>query len=479
MSVEQAGQAIIFEPTDLQALRTRLRGKALVPGDEGYNKARQTWDTETFQQYPALVVLPYCTDDVQQAVKFAQKYGLPIGVQGGGHGHPYPVNGAILVNFAYMSKIQIDAQKASARVEPGVRSGDVVREAQSYGLAPLTGFATTVGIVGYMLGGGVGWLTRQYGPGAVSIRSAELVTAEGQVLRVSEKSYPDLLWGLRGGGGNFGIVTELELALYPVENIFGGQIVYPIAQGREVLNAYAQWIKNLPDELTSALRIVHFPLAPALPPTLRGASVIQVMACYNGDQSEGEALLRPMRRTSASLLDTFAQIPYAQIASISNDPVESPPYFLTGETRALRDLVPSDIETLLNATGNPAAGLMAEIRQFGGAFARQEEDSMSFSFRQALFSLTVMAGAPSCDLLGERKRAIAALMQKLTPMMTDEALINLKGNASEELTRAAYPLAIYQRLAALKQQYDPQNVFRFNHNIPPCRNKAWMQAADF
>jgi len=462
-------QPIIFNPTRLQTLRTRLQGSVLVPGDEEYDTARQTWDAKTFDQHPAIIVLPTVAADVVAAVTFAQEYNLPIAMQGGGHGHPHPADGALLVNFANMTRVQIHAETVTARVEPGATQGDVIQAAHPYGLAPLNGLAPTVGIVGYLLGGGVGWLTRQYGPGAISIRSVELVTADGHLLQVDENSYPDLFWGLRGGGGNFGIVTALEFALYPVNEIFGGQVVYPIAQGKDILNAYVQWVKTVPDELTSALRVMHFPSRPALPPTLRGKSVVVMMACYNGGEKAGEALLQPMRTVGTPLLDTFAQIPYSQVATISNDPSEAPPVFYYTESGAFQDVSPNDVETLLGAAGNPASGIyMVEIRQFGGELTRQPEAAMPFSLRQATLYLSALAVAPSPDMLEGGKQAIATMMQTLSPGMTGEDLINLGSeNDSHDLTRAAYSQENYRRLVALKDKYDPENIFRFNHNIPP------------
>ncbi|MDQ2713463.1 MAG: FAD-dependent oxidoreductase, partial [Chloroflexota bacterium] len=203
-----------FDPQRLETLRTHLQGRALLPGDEGYESARQTWDGKTFEQHPALIVLPARTSDVQAAVTFAREENLPIAMQGGGHGHPYPADNALLVNFANMTTVQIEPETAMARVEPGARWKGVVQAASVYGLAPLNGFAASVGVVGYRLGGGVGWLTRQYGAGAGSIRALELVTADGDLLQVNEQTHPDLLWGLRGGGGNFGIVTSLDCGLY-------------------------------------------------------------------------------------------------------------------------------------------------------------------------------------------------------------------------------------------------------------------------
>lgn len=458
-----------FDAHNLETLRTRLQGSVFIPGDEGYDKARQTWDVKTFDQHPALVIMPANTSDVQTAVTFAREHDLPIAVQGGGHGHPHPANDALLVNFANMTNVRIDAEAALARVEPGVLFKAFVQFAHAYGLAPLNGFAATVGVVGYMLGGGVGWLARQYGSGAASIRSVELVTADGNLLHVNASTHPDLFWGLRGGGGNFGIVTALECTLYPVNEIFAGQVVYPIEQGKGVLSAYLKWAETVPDELTSALRITHFPDSPDLPPPLRGTSVITVMACYNGETMQGEALLSPMRTLGTVLLDTFALIPYSQVATISNDPGNAPPLFLYNESGASQAFTPNDIDALLDSAGNPASGIFqVEIRQLGGALARQPEDAMAFNCRQAHLYLDVQATAPSLDQLKGGKQAIATLRQRLSQDMMGETLINfIDADVGSYLTRAAYTSKNYQRLVALKDRYDPKNIFRFNHNIPP------------
>ncbi len=468
-------KSMTFDPYRLATLRTRIQGSVMIPGDQGYDKARQTWDVKTFDQHPAMVIMPTSTSDVQTAVTFAREQNLSIGVQGGGHGHPYPVNNALLVNFANMTDIQIDAEATTARIEPGVLSKALVQSAHASGLAPLNGFAATVGVVGYMLGGGIGWLARQYGPAAASIRSVELVTADGNLLQVDESNHPDLLWGLRGGGGNFGIVTSLKCALYPVNEIFAGQVVYPIEQGKEVLNGYLKWVDTVPDELTSALRITHFPDSPDLPPPLRGTSAMLIMACYNGKAAQGEALLSPMRSLGTALLDTFALIPYSKVATISNDPDDALPLFLYNESSAFQAFASKDIETLLDIAGNRASGIFqVEIRQLGGALARQPDDAMAFNCRYAHFYLDVQATAPLSDQLEGGKRSIVTLMQTLHPDMMEETLINFldSGNVGPYLTRAAYTSANYQRLRTLKDQYDAKDVFRFNHNIPPSRREG-------
>ncbi|MGH9159854.1 MAG: FAD-binding protein [Vicinamibacteraceae bacterium] len=473
-SSTQKAPATSFAPARLEALRASLQGHALVPGDDGYERARRTWDAATFDQHPAIVVMPAVTADVVSAVGFAREHGLPIAVQGAGHGHPRPADDALLLNFANMSRVEVEAATGTtpgiARVEPGAQWRDVIQAAHPHGLAPLNGFAGTVGVVGYLLGGGVGWLARQYGPGAGSIRSVELVTADGRLLQVSEDSYPDLLWGLRGGGGNFGVVTALECTLYPVEEIFGGHVVYPMGQGRDVLSAYVRWARTVPDQLTSAVRLVHFPPIPEIPPPLNGASVIVIMACYNGSASEGEALLRPMRALGTPLVDTFAQIPYAQVGTIANDPPEPPPLFPHMDSGAFGDLSETDLDTILRVAGDRDAGIfLVEIRHFGGALARLPEDAMPFSLRQANWYLFTLAEAPSQALLETGRRSMAAMMSALRPHMTGDLQINALGPGSTgpAQTRAAYSENSYRRLVALKDRYDPDNVFRFNHNIAP------------
>ena len=279
MSSTSSARPATFSSTQLHALRARVNGRVFVPGDDGYDTARQTWNVTTFDQRPAIVVMPSIAADVVSAVSFAREHNLSIAVQGGGHGHPHPANDALLVNFASMTSVQITPVAAAsdssgrsgaagtARAEAGAKWRDVIAAAHPHGLAPLNGFAGTVGVSGYTLGGGIGWLVRQYGAAAGSLRSAELVTADGRLLQVNDQNHADLFWGLRGGGGNFGIVTSFEFDLYPVKEIFGGFVVYPLAQGKQALSAYAQWTKTVPDTLTSAVRLVHYPPAPAHPGT--------------------------------------------------------------------------------------------------------------------------------------------------------------------------------------------------------------------
>jgi hypothetical protein len=351
--------------------------------------------------------------------------------------------------------------------------GAVIEATHRYGLAPLNGFASVVGVVGYLLGGGWGWFVRQYGLAASSIRSAEVVTADGRVLHVTEENYADLLWGLRGGGGNFGIVTAIEISLYPVRNVFGGQVYYSIEQGREVMKAFLKWTKTVPVELTSHLRIMHFPPLPVFPPEIRGKSAVRIAACYNGSAEDGEKWLRPIRTLRAPLLDTFALIPYSQVATIAGDDVHmeepAPVHYYTGH-KVVKNLTVSDVDTAFDIAANPASGIFVyEIRHYGGVLADIPEDAMAVSVRDVNFGVYVVAAAPTPSLLEKGAESVDAVIQALEPDASVQALPNFLGfnDVGHERTMATYTPKNYQRLVALKGKYDPQNVFRFNHNIPP------------
>jgi hypothetical protein len=484
MSSTTSARPITFSSTQLHSFRARVNGRVYVPGDDGYDTARRTWNATAFEQHPAIVVMPSTAADVVASVAFAREHGLPIAAQGGGHGHPRAADAALLVNFASMSNVQVTPATASgspgqgaagtARVQAGAKWREVIAAAQPHGLAPLNGFAGTVGVVGYTLGGGIGWLARQYGAAAGSLRSADVVTADGRQLHADDQNHADLFWGLRGGGGNFALVTQLEIDLYAVKEIYGGFVADPVEHGKQALSAYAKWTKTVPDTLTSAVRLVHYPPAPAIPEPLRGASAIVIMACFNGPATDGEALVKPLRSIGAPLLDTFRPMPYADIATIANDPPEAPPLFTFGHGGGLRDLSPDVIDALLRIAGERSAGIfVVEARHAGGALARQPEDAMPFGFRSP-WAIFALAAAPTPQVLEGGKRSLAALLDALEPALTGEMLINSLDaeNAGRELTRAAYSADNYRKLVALKDNYDPANVFRFNHNIAPSEGAA-------
>src|ERR687885_2387310 len=312
----------VIDSSTLDAFRAGLRGAAYAPGEEGYDEARRAWNLNA-HQHPALVVMAAGPADVISAVRLARDEGLGVGVMATGHGVAYPCDGGVLINTSRMKGVRVDPEARIARVEPGALWADVIAEAQLFGLAGLVGSSSGVGVVGYTMGGGFAWLGRKYGLNADSVREADVVTADGELIRTSAYEHPDLFWGLKGGGGNFGIVTSMEFALYPLTTIYGGNLFYPLERTPEVLDLYVRWVETLPDEMTTAIAFMNFPPMPELPEPLRGESFVSVRGCYCGDPVEGgEQLLRPWREFGEPQVDTFGLMPYQQMDMISMDPVD-------------------------------------------------------------------------------------------------------------------------------------------------------------
>jgi hypothetical protein len=320
--------------------------------------------------------------------------------------------------------------------------------------------------VGYTLGGGTGWLARQYGRAADRIVAADLVTADGNLIQVSEESHPDLFWAIHGGSSNFGIVTALEFGLVPVERVFGGSVMYPLEMAKEVFAAFNTWTASLPEGITATITIMRFPPLPFLPPMLQGVAAVIVRACAVGDLSAGEAVIEPMRRLGTPILDTFDTLPFSAIDAISMDPVDPLP--AVGRTLTLPSLDEETVDALLAVAGPGIESpvLMFEIRHLAtpGAEHRLAPDDVAFS-----------AYAVGITPAPEIKTAVEREMDKFGAALADYAsshvLLNFlgDGDVGEYRTRAAYTEADYLRLQEIKATYDPRNRFRFNHNIAPAR----------
>src|ERR671916_544955 len=308
----------------LEALKDALKGDAYVPSEGGYDGARTAWNLNAHQR-PALVVAAEDASDVLAAVRLARDEGLGVGVMATGHGVATPADGGMLVNTSRMRGVRVDPDARTARVEAGAKWADLVPQAAAHGLAGLQGSTSGVGIVGYTMGGGFGWLGRKYGFAADSLKEADVVTAEGALVKASSHENSDLFWALKGGGGNFGIVTSLEFALYPITHVYGGNLFYPVERADEVLKLYSRWSAGLPDEVTSGIAFINFPPFEEIPEPLRGNSLIAMRFCYTGEdlQEKGEELLRPWREGFGEpVMDTFEVMPYEAMDAISMDPVD-------------------------------------------------------------------------------------------------------------------------------------------------------------
>ncbi|WP_024805874.1 FAD-binding oxidoreductase [Nocardia sp. BMG51109] len=453
--------------SDVAGLRAEVSGAVLLPGAPGYSAEAACFE-QSVEHHPALIVAADGPADVMAAVRFAAAHGLTVAVQSTGHGVGPAATDAVLVSTRRMNDARVDPEAGTAWVSAGTSWRTVLDLAAPYDLAPLAGSAPQVGAVGYTLGGGMGALSRRYGFAADHVRALEVVTADGSPRRVSPTADPELFWALRGGRGNFGIVTGMTMDLFPVAELYGGGLYFAGEQLAEVLHAYRRWAVETPEEMSSSLALLPFPDLPPIPAPLRGRYIAHIRIAYAGDSGKGESVVRPLRNIAIPLLDTVTTIPYAEVGRIHADPEEPAP--TRNQSTQLRELDEAAAETLLSLITPTLDALFAvEIRHLGGALARPPVRPSAVARTLGAFQLYVVS-----KLDGERDDRIRAaqehLFETMAPWDTGRKTLNfLSGttNRSPEAVRAAYEESDYTRLARLKARYDPDNMFRVNHNIPP------------
>lgn len=443
-------------------------GSALLyPGSEGYEAARQAWNL-TVDQHPELIVVARSAGDVAAAVRHANRTGMGIAVQSTGHGIARSADGALLIVTSQLGEVCVDPSTRTAWVEAGVKWGQVLEQAQSFGLAPLLGSAPHVGVVGYTLGGGMGWLARKYGLAADSVNFFELITPDGRLARASADENADLFWGLRGGGGNFGIVTGMEIRLYPVTEVYGGNLIYPIELAHAVFARYRGWIADMPEEMTSSVVLMNYPPLPQLPPILRGRSVVMVRGCYVGAIEDGATLVDRWRSWQAPLIDDFKPMPFSAVGRISSDPVG--PIAASSTGAWLVELSDEAIDLLIEY-GKPQAGLepitKIEIRHAGGAIAKVDPGVNAYGNRDATLNMQFIGITPTPEAREIFKEHSDELKGKLHPYLTGGVFMNfLEGAEARRRTPDAYSAQTYEWLVALKAQIDPQNRMNHSFHIP-------------
>jgi FAD/FMN-containing dehydrogenase len=451
-------------------LRSKVGGQLIIPGDADYDGARLAWDL-TVQQWPAAIVFARDAADIAESIRFAEREGLAVAVQSTGHGVVRPANDSLLIRTAGLNEIHVDAAAQIAWVGAGAKWGMVLERTQPFGLAPLLGSSPDVGVVGYTLGGGLGWLGRKYGLAADSVRFFDVVTANGRLLRASESENSDLFWGLRGGGGGLAVVAGMAIDLFPVTKVCGGNLFYPIELAREVFIRYRDWVSTAPEELTSSVLIMNYPSIPELPEHLRGRSFAMVRGCYCGPVEHGEALLHEWRAWRTPELDDFKAMAFAGVGTISNDPVDPVPGVSTGAW--LRELSDGAIDLLIrSSTGDsePSPIGIAEVRHAGGAIARMRPSSSAYGNRNATFLLQLLGLAPNPEAQRHVKQATSDLKRALAPWLTGGVYMNfLSGEESRQRVEDGYSPEAFHRLMALKAEYDPEDRLRHGFNIPPSR----------
>jgi FAD/FMN-containing dehydrogenase len=451
-----------------EALRKGLRGALLLPGDPGFDPARRVWNTG-IDRKPALIARCAGAADVMRAVDFARDRGLAVAVRGGGHGmagHGV-CEGGVMLDLSPMKGVRVDPARRTAQVQGGVTWGELDHETQAHGLATTGGKVTTIGVAGLTLGGGYGWLMRKHGLACDNLLSADVVTADGRLRTVGPGSGDELFWGLRGGGGNFGVATSLEFRLHPVGPLVtGGLLIHPAEDAGELLRFYRGFMENAPDELLVLVAFKPAPPAPFVPRHLHDAPSAIVAACWAGRPEEGERVLAPLRAFGRPFVDRVGPMPYARVQRLL-DGAAVPGHRVAVRSDHLARLDDACIDTLVAHAARVTSPLSVMVLiPLGGAVARVGEDDTAFSHRGTAFDYAAYSLWDDPREAERHTRWAAELGQAMQPFSTG-VYVNEMGDEGEARVRAAYNPGTWARLVELKRRYDPGNLFRHNHNVPP------------
>jgi FAD/FMN-containing dehydrogenase len=448
---------------ELDRLASRLRGRMIRPDGYGYDDARGVHNT-AIDRRPAAIVRVAEAGDVARTIEMARATGLPLAVRSGGHsiaGHG-TVDGGLVIDLALMRNLRIDRQRGRALAQAGLTAGELTTALHEDGLAVPLGDTTSVGLGGLTLGGGVGWLVRRHGLTVDSLESVEIVTAGGDVVTASAAEHPDLFWALRGGGGNFGVATRFEYRTHALDTVLGGAIVLPATP--EMLRGVVTIALQAPDELTVIAQVMHAPPAPYVPADQVGRLVIVVMLVYAGDPARGAQVIRPLRELAAPIADIVRPMGYPDIYQLTAP--ASVPGPLTLRSTYLETIDPVAAPIIEHLESAPSTTAMTQIRILGGAAARVPSDATAYGFRDRPLLLAIIN--PYRDPAdGERQAGWTDECWAAVRPHGSGVLSSFLGDEGQARVREAYPDATYERLAAVKRRYDPDNLFRLNQNILP------------
>jgi FAD/FMN-containing dehydrogenase len=453
-------------PGDAAPLVAKVAGSVLLPGDAGYDDERAVFNLN-HDLVPAVIVVPESAADVQAAVIFAAGQHRPVLVKTTGHQIVGQARGAVVIATRRMNDITIDAARRTARVGAGVLWSEVIAKAAEAGLAPLNGSNPTVGVSGYTLGGGLSpTLGRSHGYAADHVRSLDVVTADGEQRHVNAESEPDLFWALRGGKGNFAVVTALEFGLFPVSRLYGGGIYFAGERTADVLRVWADWHASTPETMVTSIAVMRMPSMLGVPEPVRGKFLVSVRIAYNGTTTDGERMVEPLRAIAPAVLDTVRDMPYAEVASIHSEPIEPVPYYERGIM--LREFPTQAQDRLIELVGPDSRTtlVIAELRALGGAWDREPAVPNAVATRGLPYSLLGVAAGPLSQEQ-QLKRSVAELLDGMKPWQGDRRFVNNLAPDEAADAAAIYGPERYQRLASIKKTYDPANMFRLNHNVIP------------
>src|SRR6202045_30431 len=457
--VTTTGTDAILEEATVQNFAGSLRGPLLRPGEAGYDEARKVWNG-MIDRSPALIARCAGTADVMAAGRFAHTPGLLVSVRGGGHNITGNAvcEGGLMIDLSPMKSVRVDAAKRIARAEAGLTWGEYNRETQAFGLASTGGVVSTTGIAGLTLGGGLGWAMGKHGLSCDNLLSADIVTADGQFLTASGEQNPDLFWGLRGGGGNFGIVTSFEYRLHPVGPVLAGMVLHPMAKAREVLRFYRDYARSCPDEALASSALMTSP---------EGAPVVAIIVAYIGDLAAGEAAVAPVRKFGSPLLDTIAPTSYVQLNTFFDAAVPYGGVQRYWKSSFLKQLGDDLIEILIERSAKFLSPMsMVLFFHLHGAAARVDRNATAFGLRDDQWDYDVISQWTDPAESARHIQWTRDFWTAVEPFATGEGYVNHLDAEEATRIRAAYGPG-YERLVALKNKYDPTNLFRLNQNIKP------------
>jgi len=461
----------MIEKVIIDKFSTILHGQLILPGDPGYNDARKVWNG-MIDKHPALIVR--CADeaDVVAAINFARTQELLVAVRGGGHNVAGfgTCDEGIVIDLSLMKNIEVDAIAHTAHAQAGLTWGEFDKEAQAHSLATTGGLVSTTGIAGFTLGGGFGWLVRKYGLTVDNLLSVDMVLANGQRLTASASENADLFWGVCGGGGNFGVVTSFHYRLHDVGPVvYGGAVFYPVEKAREFLQFYREWTPTMPDELSTMVAFITAPPEPFISKELVGTPMIVLALCYTGSTDEGEQAVRPLRTFTQPEIDHIGQVPYLKLQTMfdATAPKGIHSYW---KTEYVNDLSDDAINVLVKHSAKMKSlspFTAVHIHHWGGAIRRADKDSTAFAHRDAHYVLNVVGLWMEHENADKHIAWTRDFSQAIQPFSTGQVYLNFLGDEGAARVKAAYGDKRYERLVALKNKYDPANLFRLNQNIRP------------
>ena len=449
----------VLKDSEIQELKAQLRGALLSSEDPDYDEARKVWNG-MIDKRPALIARCSGVADVLAAVKFAREHSLLISVRGGGHNIAGKAiaEGGLMIDLSGMRSVQVDPVVRTARVAGGATLGDLDHETQAFGLATTAGIVTHTGMTGLTLGGGGGRIGRKYGLACDNLLSVQLVTADGELLRADETENSDLFWGLRGGGGNFGIVTACEFRLHPVgPMVLGGAVIHPWEQAQAALRFYAEYSQTAPDELAVDAILLTSP---------EGERIVAISACYIGSAEDGERILQPLRQFGSPIADDIGPVAYTTVQAGGDAlfPLGLPHYW---KTHFMEEISDAAIDVALHHFATvPSPRSLVAFQQYGGAVSRISPTATAFNHRGAQYDFIPTSIWTDRTEAEKQMQWVRELWEAMKPFSTGGEYMNNLGDEGEERVRAAYG-DNYERLVALKNKYDPTNFFRLNANIKP------------